>query len=134
MKDEDKRSEPSSKDIGIRLQLKGPEIEEMAAACDKGPELNIPGSKTKIYMEAYSKELANKTYQQMLETMDKALELNKEKRLMLKHPEDGSTRSFIEIASSQLYHNFRDRISTGRFEIPEGEKWPIADLSSKILT
>ncbi len=78
MKDEDKRSEPSSKDIGIRLQLKGLEIEEMAAACDKGPELNIPGSKTEIDMEIYSKELANKTYQQMLQAMDKALELNKE--------------------------------------------------------
>jgi len=52
---------------------------------------------------------------------------------MLKRPEDGSTRDFIEIASSQLYHNFRDRISTGRFEIPEGEKWPVADLSSKVL-
>ncbi len=119
-------------EIILRLG-EGPEIEEMAAACDKGPELNIPGSKTKIDMEAYSKELANKTYQQMLEAMDKALELNKEKRLMLKHPEDGSTRDFIEIASSQLYHNFRDRISTGRFEIPEGEKWPVADLSSKVL-
>jgi hypothetical protein len=41
---------------------------------------------------------------------------------MLKHPEDSSTRDFIEIASSQLYNIFRDRISTGRFEIPEGEK------------
>ena len=119
-------------EIILRLG-EGPEIEEMAAACDRGPELIIPGSKTKIDLEEYSKELANRTYQQMLEAMDKALELNNEKRLMLKRPEDGSTRDFIEIASSQLYHNFRDRISTGRFEIPEGEKWPVADLSSKVL-
>jgi hypothetical protein len=119
-------------EIILRLG-EGPEIEEMAAACDKGPELNIPGSKTKIDMEAYSKELANKTYQQMLDAMDKALVLHKEKRLILKRPEDDYTKDFIEIASSQLYHNFRDRISTGRFEIPEGEKWPVADLSSKIL-
>jgi hypothetical protein len=49
----------------------------MAAACYKGPEIIIPGSKTKIDMEEYSKEPANKTYQQMPEAMDKALEFNK---------------------------------------------------------
>jgi hypothetical protein len=119
-------------EIILRLG-EGPEIEEMAAACDRGPELNLPSSKTKIDLEGYSKELVNKTYQQMLDAMDKALELHKEKRLVLKKPEDDYTKDFIEIASSQLYHNFRDRISTGRFEIPDGEKWPVADLSSKVL-
>jgi hypothetical protein len=119
-------------EIILRLG-EGPEIEEMAAACDRGPELNLPSSKTKIDLEGYSTELVNKTYQQMLDAMDKALELHEEKRLVLKKPEDDYTKDFIEIASSQLYHNFRDRISTGRFAIPDGEKWPVADLSSKVL-
>jgi hypothetical protein len=119
-------------EIILRLG-EGPEIEEMAVACDRGPELNLPDSKTKIDLEDYSKELVEKTYQQMLEAMDKALELHQEKRLILKQPQDDYTKDFIEIASSQLYHNFRDRISTGRFEIPEGEKWPVADLSSRVL-
>jgi len=41
---------------------------------------------------------------------------------ILKQPEDDYTNDFIEIASSQLYHNFRDRISTGNFQITEGDK------------
>jgi hypothetical protein len=119
-------------EIILRLG-EGPELEEMAAACDRGPELNLPDAKTKIDLEDYSKELIDKTYQQMLEAMDKALDLYKEKRLRLKQPEDDYTKDFIEIASSQLYHNFRDRISTGNFQITVGDKWPVADLSSKVL-
>jgi hypothetical protein len=111
----------------------GPEIKEMADNLDRGPELNLPGSATKVDLQEHTKELAQKTYQQILETMDKALQLHKEKRLILKSPKDDFTRDFIEIASSQLYHNFRDRIATGAFEITEGNKWPVADLSSKVL-
>ncbi len=119
-------------EIILRLG-EGPELEEMAVACDRGPELNLPGSNTKIDLEDYSKELVHKTYQQMLEAMDTALKLHKEKRLKLKQPEDDYTKDFVEIASSQLYHNFRDRIATGSFEMTEEEKWPVADLSSKVL-
>ncbi len=120
-------------EIILRLG-EGPEIEEMAKACDRGPELNIPGSKTKVDLEEYSNRLLQETYKQLLETMDRALQLDKEKRLKLKQPEENFKKDFIEIASSQLYHNFRDRIATGNFDLAKNEKWPVADLSSKVLT
>ena len=119
-------------EIILRLG-EGPEIEEMAKASDKGPELILPGSKTKIDLETYSKKLVQETYKQMLETLDKALQLHEEKRLIFKLPDYDYKKKFIEIASSQLYHNFRDRISTGSFKIDPEEKWPVADLGSKVL-
>lgn len=45
-----------------------------------------------------------------------------------------SEEVFLEIANPILYHNFRSKISTGSFEKMEGEKWPVADLSSPRLT
>ena len=120
-------------EIILRLG-EGPEIEELARKCDKGPQLNIGDAKDKVDMEDYSERLLQETYKQLLETMEQALRLNKEKRLNLKLPEEGFSKEYIEIASSQLYHNFRDRIATGRFEINQDEKWPVADLSSKVLS
>ncbi len=120
-------------EIILRLG-EGPEIEEMAKQCDKGPELNIPGAKEKVDVKEYSDKLVQETYKQILETMEHALQLHKEKRLKLRLPAEGFTKEYIEIASSQLYHNFRDRISTGNFNINQNHKWPVADLSSKILS
>ncbi len=55
-------------EIILRLG-EGPEIEKMAKASDRGPELNIPGSKTKVDLEEYSSKLLQETYKQLLETM-----------------------------------------------------------------
>ncbi len=120
-------------EIILRLG-EGPEIEDMAKSCDKGPEMNLPGKKKNVNLEEYSELLLQETYKQLLDTMNKALELHEEKRLSFRHPEDNLKKEFIEIASSQLYHNFRDRIATGNFDITEKEKWPVADLSSKVLS
>ncbi len=119
-------------EIILRLG-EGPEIEEMARSCDRGPELVLPGASTKIDLEDYSAKLVQETYKQLLETLDKALQLHEEKRLFFKLPADDYKKEFIEISSSQLYHNFGDRISTGNFEMVPDEKWPVADLSSKVL-
>ena len=119
-------------EIILRLG-EGPEIDEMVKLCDKGPQLKLPGDKKEIDMDEYSDRLRQATFDQMYETMEKALQLHKEKRLKLKLPEEGFAVEFIEIASSQLYHNFRDRIATGKFDV-EQDKWPVADLSSKVLT
>ncbi len=119
-------------EIILRLG-EGPEIEEMAQSCDQGPKLVLPDSSTKIDLDDYSTKLVKETYKQLLETMEKALVLHEEKRLTFKAPGDSYNKEFIEISSSQLYHNFRDRISTGNFEVTADEKWPVADLSSKVL-
>lgn len=70
-------------EIILRLG-EGPEIEELAENMDRGPELNLPGSKGKIDVSAQAKELANRTYKQVLDTMEQALQLHKEKRLFFK--------------------------------------------------
>lgn len=42
---------------------------------------------------------------------------------------DEKAHDLLEVASSQLYHNFRGKISKGDFD--NGKTWPEADLSSK---
>lgn len=56
------------------------------------------------------------------------------RRLIELNPGDPLQKKFIEVSSSQLYHNFRSKIATGAFNMNQGGQWPEADLSGKDLT
>jgi hypothetical protein len=49
-------------------------------------------------------------------------------------PPESIKNSFLIVVNSMLYHKFSNSVSKGSFSQEEGEKWPVADLSTRTMS
>ena len=50
------------------------------------------------------------------------------------NPPESIKNSFLVVVNSMLYHKFSNSVSKGSFAQLEGEKWPVADLSTRTMS